>query len=1015
MNLFLADTHKSFEDLFKGVKVNLMPKTPGASTGGSVDQVVDCPLGDKCPDPGKKHKMGGKRFQQHAAMAGKQAAGAGEPGKKATEAGEPAPVADPNAEAKGEPTGKPGVSPATTNIGSVGSDAVAKPETAKPNVLASRTGSGGGPRTGSGGGPRTGSGGGPRTGTGGGPRTGGAGKPPAGTGATPEAASPAGGGAFSHPDLSDHEADMVDEYRQWENENSSEQPNLKTHLADNGITDPERIAKIKQIVDEAGHRAPPTDEPIPFEPTDKQKRALGEGAGKARAGKKGAEDIGTAKTQAMPASQDPGIGSAKTQEMPATPAEDVPGAQAEAASATQAATPAETVAEQAAPSNREPIVPPPPTKKQRPLQDVPNPLTDPSSAPPTSTAMDHYRLSQVAKDSGDDELADQHVKVARERTTGFGSEDHKKLAEDLHQAGMKDHASHHESIHTKATEDTSKVEAASSADSDFKKNAGKGPRGERFDLERGSEEFKKETAQRKGENYHSWRNRLEKEHGVYVPTDQEKGKAGDVSFMDSGWSNSAEDRAANKQKLEEKKQRVKDEFEAKRAKHHSRAAETAHTEKISGVHAEQKEKARKVLDEAKATHEATQKKASEIRDKNKAATEAHEAATQDYEKRKAAGEKGVKKPKKPTLEQEPEVAEKPELTEPESDIEKLRHQTHTDNAGALASSIESHLKNNSKLSDADRKRAERAHAISVFHSNIKHTPNAAHKAEMAEVSKVAKDMGIHESWKAPDSAEAASGGSGEFDELDKLVAKKQTATAKQEAKTQATEAKAQAKAQADAPKPPENDLDHARVGDHTGRAKALRDKVQSHLDGNPDMSDEDRSKAERIMSALDGHANMENVPTKQHASELKELHKLAGEMGKKPYAGGGGGEEGADTGGASAAGLAPRPQRNRGSTLDYLMGKVEEGVSEAPGMASAVTSAGGAGRLGSQAVNYGIHGAIGVGHQLLRDAGDNQPRYEGSGQALSPSEQRKQQDAEADRQEKRTMTTQAQAGTGGSA
>lgn len=83
-------------------------------------------------------------------------------------------------------------------------------------------------------------------------------------------------------------------------------------------------------------------------------------------------------------------------------------------------------------------------------QDTPNPL-DASNAPADSKAIDHYRLSKVAKETGDDENAKKHEKLARERSNGFSSAQHKEISEQLKAEGLNDHSDFHSKIHEKTT------------------------------------------------------------------------------------------------------------------------------------------------------------------------------------------------------------------------------------------------------------------------------------------------------------------------------------------------------------------------------------------------------------------------------------------------------------------------------------------------------------------------------------------------------------------------------------
>jgi hypothetical protein len=361
------------------------------------------------------------------------------------------------------------------------------------------------------------------------------------------------------------------------------------------------------------------------------------------------------------------------------------------------------------------------------------------------------------------------------------------------------------------------------------------------------------------------------------------------------------------------------------------------------------------------------KPAEEVSSASTPSSEAKEKNAETGDKAKKLAEKLKQKKQKPQK-------------EPETEAEKLRHETHTDRAKDLAEAIKSHLDNNTELSDKDRKRAERAHAISMFHSDLKHVPTAAHKAELSEAEKAAKELGVHESYRTPGIAELddlvekkkqkeakaeAKKQAGEA----KAEAKKQAGEAKAEAKEQAGEAKAEAKEQAAQPNEPESELDHAKMHDHKGRAETLRDSVQSHLDNNPNLSDSEKEKARRMLGALEEHTNTDKVPSAAQSKALKELEKMAGDM-KKPYS------ESEEDGGDAGGGGGEPPNRTASSSLFRdLLDAASSGYAGSAGMAQAAVSERGAGQLGQQTVNYGITGAIASGHSLLHGVGNIEPRY----------------------------------------
>jgi hypothetical protein len=158
------------------------------------------------------------------------------------------------------------------------------------------------------------------------------------------------------------------------------------------------------------------------------------------------------------------------------------------------------------------------------------------------------------------------------------------------------------------------------------------------------------------------------------------------------------------------------------------------------------------------------------------------------------------------------------------------------------------------------------------------------------------------------------------------------------------------------------------MADHGSKAQALKQNIQSHLDANPNMSPEDRAKAQRVLEALKDHESLDVVPSGDKKAELKELHQLAGETGKKfdPTA-----NEGPD--GQSVGGSISSPA-NTSASSQYLMDAVNRGSQLGQQLADADTDdSGGAGKVGAAAANYGITGATQAGHHLLRDHGSNQP------------------------------------------
>ncbi len=498
-------------------------------------------------------------------------------------------------------------------------------------------------------------------------------------------------------------------------------------------------------------------------------------------------------------------------------------------------------------------------------QDVPNPMVpDEKLVPPDSKPMDHYKLSKVARESGDEDLAKFHEDMARKRTEGAGSEDHRKLAEQLHAEGMHEQAQYHA--------------------------------------------------------------------GIYSRVNEFEGADTEVT-------------------------------PAKEKEHH---------DTIIDVHSQARAKASGDLDAAKKKHEETKAKIDKIRASNEEKTKAYEAAKAEHEKAKAEAKaakdkSSVKKvgkpPQKPKLEKEEKIPEKPELYEPENDADKLRHESHTSKAKRLADVAESHLKGNQNLSPEQRQRLERAHKMAVYHANIGYTPTAAHKKELGDVEQAMSGMDVkqhHDEIKAAENQKQTAEAAKQAEKDRSTQEKQQAKQAKEQEKTKAAEAKQQAKVAGEQPQPPQSDLDHARVADHKAQAKKVRENIESHMQGNPDMSPEEKARAERVLSELEKHENMDMVPGSAHQGELKELQKLAGEHGKKPFE-----AEGGEEGGAAP----PAPRHNYGNSGGYVLPMLHSGRALGTGLAASATSPyGAAGHLGPQIVSYGVTGATTAGHRLLHDS-----------------------------------------------
>lgn len=817
-----------------------LPKTPGAATSGSGPQVVDCPLGAACPDGGK-HQMGSQKLQEHTAQAQQKMQTGQTPGD----------------ESAGKETGNPAVPPGASNIGGVGSD---KAEVHNPLALANRTDR---------------------------PVVGAHGaafdhyRNAALAQGTPEADQHLQNARASMDALSDDKhADMVrrlknagmhkeaayqeDQMRQQQEAMAAMNPKKgKKGKKTSPVEPPDRSSPapgLTPVNDEEGNLSHyiklKNNEPHEFDPNgnpieyDASGKPLGQPHGPYRDA-----NYDYAQEQAAAKDKDKGWFQESRDEEPTTASE----------------------------------------VGQFERQEVPNPMAgDKSAVPANSKPMDHYKLAQVARDSGDEELANFHEGLAKERMRGAGSEDHRALADELHKEGMHDQAAYHRGV---------------------------------YDRVQGSED----SARVAGSGF------LDRKEAEDAQSDQ--GKAA-LEKLDK----QAGDAEASKK----------------------------HEAGMRDVHHEQRSKATQDLLDAQQAHEDLKAKAESLKQKNKEALDKYEQAKAEHAKAKSAGKKPGAAPKKPKLEKEEKVPEKPELARPSNEHEKLVHGEHTERARKVAEIAESHLKNNPNLSAGDRKRLERAHEMAVYHQNVGYTPTAAHKKELGDAEKVVSGMGLkdtHENMQAAEDQKQVASAEKQMQKdaatKQKFEAKQQAAQQKQQAKAEAAQAKAQ-------PKPPQSTMDQVRVADHASRAQKLQQQIQEHLDNNMDMTPDERAKGEQIIQELDKHSKLDMVPGADHANELKELTKLAGPLGKqyKPPSDGeyGGGMGGGGMGSTNAVGTNADRTQNRSGTATAAF---NSGRHLGAGLAAAATSpTGGAGKIGTQVIDYGTSGVVAAGHHLLHHDGE---------------------------------------------
>ena len=93
--------------------------------------------------------------------------------------------------------------------------------------------------------------------------------------------------------------------------------------------------------------------------------------------------------------------------------------------------------------------------------------TDAADYPEDSKAVDHYKIAQYHDKTGYGAGSEGHKKIARERTKGFGADEHNQLAAELREAGMQEEATYHEKEASKA-ERRAKIEEARKAGKDVR-------------------------------------------------------------------------------------------------------------------------------------------------------------------------------------------------------------------------------------------------------------------------------------------------------------------------------------------------------------------------------------------------------------------------------------------------------------------------------------------------------------------------------------------------------------------
>jgi len=406
---------------------------------------------------------------------------------------------------------------------------------------------------------------------------------------------------------------------------------------------------------------------------------------------------------------------------------------------------------------------------------VPNPMVaNEASVPPDSKPMDHYRLSQVAGQSGDAELAKFHQDMARKRTEGMGSEDHKDLANQLHAEGMHDQAKYHEGIHQRATEGQKEVEPEK-AEADSQKHQ-EGMRDVHHEQRSKAE---KDLASSK-EKHKKLQEKAEalKEKNKQALKDYEEKKAVHSMSKEMGGKSAApkkpklekEEKVPEKPELSEPSnnhERLQHDTHTSRAKrvadlaeshlqnnkdlspgdrkrlerahqmavYHSNIGYTptaAHKKElgdvenaVSGMGIKQTHQEMQAEADKKNTAEASKKA-----EKDRAASEKQQTKQQKLDEKTSA---------KQAAADAQAAADQPQP--PQTDLDHARVQAHQSKAKKLRESLEQHMQQNPNMSPEDQQKAQHIIAELQKHEQMDMVPGKAHTAELQELEKLSGEHG----------------------------------------------------------------------------------------------------------------------------------------------------------------------------------------------------------------------------------------------------------------------------------
>jgi hypothetical protein len=616
---------------------------------------------------------------------------------------------------------------------------------------------------------------------------------------------------------------------------------------------------------------------------------------------------------------------------------------------------------------------------------------DPADYSEDTQALDHYRVAASTESLGANdsskEIAEGHRKIAKQRAEKMSPEEHEELSAQLREHELHDDADHHEKtageqralqaekdevaagaekvgkdVEERAEKERLKDEAVGSEfDTMMEETEGVE---EELSAKEAKEKFKEddphahaveewEAGKAEAEEAHAKKTEefkagVDEKHEADVSKWEEQTEASLEKYVKDVESHKAKVDASHEKKHKEwsKKKKDRESWEQRVEKHRQKKPEPPkpYTGKKPNAKDYDLPKQGKKFDTAVAKHKKAEAKAKKDKAKHTAKVHAHRAEGVALNKQRPdvpgkepkhpGHKKGAPKPPKKTAKpkhpghkkgapEAPKHADRPkaedfEMKKPSSASEKAQHVEYTQQAKTARENIQSHLENNPDLSDEDREKLQAAHEALGAHADSERMPTKEQSTEAKKMGQVAGKHG-KAAYESPEEA-----------------------------------------APEEESRPPETDIEKIQHADHKAKAQQMRDNIQSHLDAiqkDPNLSPEQKSsqteRLQQIHTTLEAHTQLDHMPTNEQASEMKELTKLAGEHGKKPY------EEEATP---EAKQAKPAASRGRGRDWAAAFGR---GAAAGSRIAESARTGTGAGAVGSQALGIAAGGVASAGESLL--------------------------------------------------